>query len=86
MDQVTRQNAAMVEQSTAASHALATEATKLARLMGQVSIGGAAAPAARRPAPAPTVAKPLTGKACRSGAAAATQLAPQAQDDSWEEF
>jgi methyl-accepting chemotaxis protein len=86
MDQVTRQNAAMVEQSTAASRALANEATELARLMGQVSIGGAAPHSARRPAPASTMRKPLAGKAFRSGAAAATQLAPQAQDDSWEEF
>ena len=32
MDQVTQQNAAMVEQSTAASHALAAETQQLARL------------------------------------------------------
>lgn len=35
MDQVTRQNAAMVEQSTAASHALAGKAAELSRLMSQ---------------------------------------------------
>jgi methyl-accepting chemotaxis protein len=40
MDQVTQQNAAMVEQSTAASHALAREAADLARLMGQFRTGG----------------------------------------------
>nr|QQZ50577.1 methyl-accepting chemotaxis protein [Phenylobacterium glaciei] len=34
MDQVTQQNAAMVEQSTAAAHALNGEATELRRLMG----------------------------------------------------
>jgi methyl-accepting chemotaxis protein len=35
MDQVTQQNAAMVEQSTAASHSLASEAEQLARLVGR---------------------------------------------------
>jgi methyl-accepting chemotaxis protein len=54
MDQTTQQNAAMVEQSTAASHGLAHEAEELARLVGQFSIG-AVEPAepmasARRPA------------------------------------
>ena len=39
MDQTTQQNAAMVEQSTAASHGLAHEAEELARLVGQFSIG-----------------------------------------------
>jgi methyl-accepting chemotaxis protein len=49
MDQVTQQNAAMVEQSTAASHALAGDADELARLVGQFNLEGetAAAPAAR---------------------------------------
>ena len=46
MDQVTQQNAAMVEQSTAASLSLSQEATDLAQLVGrfQVSEGGAPAP------------------------------------------
>ena len=39
MDQVTQQNAAMVEQSTAASHSLAHEAEELAQLVGQFRIG-----------------------------------------------
>jgi methyl-accepting chemotaxis protein len=38
MDQVTQQNAAMVEQSTAASHGLAHEADDLARLMSQFKV------------------------------------------------
>ncbi|WP_408841215.1 methyl-accepting chemotaxis protein [Acidocella sp.] len=65
MDQVTQQNAAMVEQSTAASHSLASEAEALGQLVGQFQIGGQAstpyaaaqvrkaAPAARKPAHAP---------------------------------
>ena len=39
MDQVTQQNAAMVEEATAASHGLAGEAEELARLVGRFSIG-----------------------------------------------
>ncbi len=39
MDQTTQQNAAMVEQSTAASHSLAQEADELSRLMGRFEIG-----------------------------------------------
>ena len=39
MDQVTQQNAAMVEESTAASHALAREADNLTELMSQFEVG-----------------------------------------------
>jgi methyl-accepting chemotaxis protein len=38
MDQVTQQNAAMVEETTAASHSLAQEATRLAQRMGELRI------------------------------------------------
>ncbi|MGH7027491.1 methyl-accepting chemotaxis protein [Brevundimonas sp.] len=38
MDQVTQQNAAMVEESTAASHSLAQDARELDRMMGQFSL------------------------------------------------
>lgn len=43
MDQVTQQNAAMVEEATAASHSLATEAEELSKLVGQFSVGEIAA-------------------------------------------
>jgi methyl-accepting chemotaxis protein len=45
MDQMTQQNAAMVEQSTAASHALAQEAQELSRLVGRFRTSAAAASA-----------------------------------------
>ncbi|MDE8346943.1 MAG: HAMP domain-containing methyl-accepting chemotaxis protein [Acidocella sp.] len=54
MDQVTQQNAAMVEESTAASHSLAGEAEALAGLVGQFQLGHQAveaAPPPRRSAP-----------------------------------
>lgn len=48
MDRMTQQNAAMVEQATAAAQSLADEAGELAALVTQFRIGpnGAAAPAA----------------------------------------
>jgi len=48
MDQTTQQNAAMVEQSTAASMTLASEARKLRDLVGQFRLDGAAADGASR--------------------------------------
>ncbi len=57
MDQVTQQNAAMVEQSTGLSHALSQEATELTRLMARFRLDAgvtadrrAARPASRRAA------------------------------------
>jgi methyl-accepting chemotaxis protein len=87
MDQVTQQNAAMVEQSTAASRSLAHEANELGRLMALFRIQGssarpvqaAAAAASPRPASAPRTALKTTG---RGGAAPRT--APQ--EEGWEEF
>ncbi|KQR68979.1 methyl-accepting chemotaxis protein [Rhizobium sp. Leaf341] len=43
LDQMTQQNAAMVEQTNAASHTLAQDAESLSTLIGQFAIGGAAA-------------------------------------------
>ena len=67
MDQVVQQNAAMVEQSTAAAHSLKSETSELSRLMSRFQTGTAevsgrsSAPAPRasapaRPAPAPASA------------------------------
>ncbi len=49
MDQVTQQNAAMVEQATAASHSLAGEAAELAKLVAQFQTGASTKPQAARP-------------------------------------
>jgi methyl-accepting chemotaxis protein len=51
MDKVTQQNAAMVEQSTAASHSLAGEAAELARLVAQFQTGAVRHDASHEPAP-----------------------------------
>ncbi len=95
MDQVTQQNAAMVEQSTAASHAMAQEAGDLARLVAQFRVGGsAAAPTQRRSAPPPQRAAAPQTHAAQTHAAmkttgrggAAMKPAPVASEESWEEF
>ena len=62
MDQVTQQNAAMVEESTAATRALARETEELSSLVGRFRLGGA-------PRPAPAAAVPMLKPAGRGGAA-----------------
>ena len=52
MDQVTQQNAAMVEQTTAASLSLNGEAADMAQLVGRFQVSGGAAPAPIRQAQA----------------------------------
>jgi methyl-accepting chemotaxis protein len=89
MDQGTQQNAAMVEQSTAASHSLAKEAASLSQLLSQFNLGGGAAPVAIRAAseasrPAPSPARALGRKI--AGAFGGAKSAPAAQEQSWEEF
>jgi methyl-accepting chemotaxis protein len=48
MNLVTQQNAAMVEESTAAGHSLSEETSKLAQLMGQFQVARATAGATPR--------------------------------------
>jgi methyl-accepting chemotaxis protein len=90
MDQVTQQNAAMVEQSTAASHSLAQETRQLTELIGRFKVEGLAAkaPPARlsEPARAPRgqTGVPELRRATAGGAA--LKLAPAGQPDGWEDF
>ena len=102
MDQVTQQNAAMVEEATAASVSLKGEASELARLVGTFRTGAnsATASVARRAAPAaarrPEPAQPGRHVPGRNPVAAVQRkLASFAQGggaqaasavDSWEEF
>ncbi len=99
MDQGTQQNAAMVEQSTAASHSLAKEAAALNQLLSRFKLGDAAgagrtmpsAPAAAAPVrsasaaskPAPSPARALSQKI--AGAFGGSSAAAVAQN-TWEEF
>lgn len=92
MDQSAQQNAAMVEQSTAASHSLAHEAASLNQLLAQFRLSGSGTPRAATPAsrPAPSPARTLVQKVAgafgRGGATAAKVAAPAISDDKWEEF
>ncbi len=67
MDQVTQQNAAMVEQTTAASHSLAHEADALSRLVGQFKVDRTSAPPLARPAPSRA---PMAKATAKKGAGA----------------
>ena len=87
LDLVTQQNAAMVEESTAASRVLADEAQELARLVGRFRITGAGSfKAAERPAN--PVRAPERTASARPATRGATALAhqPQAEEEGWEEF
>jgi methyl-accepting chemotaxis protein len=85
MDQVTQQNAAMVEQATAASHHLAQESDELTKLVSRFQVDEQPTPAiahaapAKRSKPAPVIAMKTTG---RSGAA----LRPAPAKEDWQEF
>ncbi|MBO9708199.1 MAG: HAMP domain-containing protein [Caulobacter sp.] len=97
MDQVTQQNAAMVEESTAATHSLKGETGELVRLIGRFNVGnGRATPAYERPQMADAAvhapaANPVAEQRARLNAfarpgrgGAATAAAPVS--DGWEEF
>ncbi len=92
MDQATQKNAAMVEETNAASHALAGDAENLAQLVGQFQIReGAraarapqAASAASRPAPSP--ARRLVGKLAGAFTSGSAVSRTAAASEEWEEF
>lgn len=79
MDQTTQQNAAMVEESTAASHALTHEAEILTQLVAKFEIGAphpAVTTTASAPAPKPATPKPVMAKSATPAPKPAT---PQAK-------
>ncbi|MNT83656.1 methyl-accepting protein IV [compost metagenome] len=94
MDQVTQQNAAMVEESTAASHSLSQEADTLAASVARFRTGHASTSApvtARKSAPAPAQVRtpqPVaqTVAALRHTGGAARKPALAVVTDGWEEF
>ena len=98
MDQVTQQNAAMVEQSTAASHSLAQEAEALQASVAQFKVGSgaheaapprrASAPTRPSPAPAASPAKPVSRVIQALKTVGRGGAAPKVEADAegWEEF
>jgi methyl-accepting chemotaxis protein len=97
MDDVTQQNAALVEEASAAAQALSEQASNLTKLISRYRVGeGAVADqprAASRPAPAPAVApaverraanRPLTGK--KRPPPSGTPARPTAAAEEWKDF
>ncbi|APG87873.1 chemoreceptor McpA (plasmid) [Sinorhizobium americanum CCGM7] len=88
MDQGTQQNAAMVEESTAAAHSLAKEAESLFELLGQFKIGSGTASRQTRIAEATATSRSVTSPArSMAGKVAAAFLGNAAvADGGWESF
>ncbi|TCN34037.1 methyl-accepting chemotaxis protein [Sinorhizobium americanum] len=85
MDQSTQQNAAMVEQSTAAASSLALEAAKLRDLVARFKLEGVAGPRAAGETARP-VASPARALGSRIARAFGGKTATAAAVDDWEEF
>lgn len=97
MDHMTQQNAAMVEQTSAASHTLAQDARNLTGLIAQFQIGGGGAagrsmpqlatPAARPAAsPARNLVSKLTGAFHHKPSPSTAAAANGTNNSNWEEF
>ena len=89
MDQVTQQNAAMVEQSTAASHALAQEAEELGRLVSRFEVGSVGVPrvqAARAPKEMARPRAVTTLKVAGGRGVSSLRKPDPAAEEGWEEF
>jgi methyl-accepting chemotaxis protein len=98
MDHMTQQNAAMVEQTSAASHTLAQDAKSLTGLISQFQLGRGASPVRLAPQPVTPAARPAASPARNlvsklAGAfhhkptpPAAIAAATGTNDSNWEEF
>ncbi|MES2034751.1 MAG: methyl-accepting chemotaxis protein [Pseudomonadota bacterium] len=83
MDQMTQQNAAMVEESTAAARSLQHEAARLTQLVDRFEVGEARPAITRAPVPRPAHA---VHAAQRKVATFARRGATVVQADDWREF
>ncbi len=93
MDQVTQQNAAMVEQTNAASHTLAGDAENLSRLVSQFNMGGEASLVSAKPAtvtaaavPQPSPARNLVARVAGTFNRSTAASSQTAAAENWEEF
>ncbi|MDH4986903.1 methyl-accepting chemotaxis protein [Aminobacter anthyllidis] len=89
MDQVTQQNAAMVEESTAASHSLSQETEELSRQistfrLGKLSVVESSGRPSSSKSPARAPRPELKVASSSFGSSAARAIAPAADD--WQEF
>jgi methyl-accepting chemotaxis protein len=89
MDQGTQQNAAMVEETTAAAHSLAREAEQLFALLRQFNVGGSTVSHRTPPTAANASSRPAASPARQMTARVAQAFQGNAalkSGDSWEEF
>ena len=84
LDQMTQQNAALVEESAAAAESLKDQAHRMTTVVANYNLGGmsdvhsfAAAPAAHKPAAAKVIAKAAAYKPAAKSAAVAKRAAPK---------
>ncbi len=85
MDEMTQQNSALVEESTAAARALSNQAGKLSELMAFFKLGNGSSK--RRPAARPAQSKPARSMPVQAKPAARPEAVTAATDDSgWAEF
>lgn len=86
MDQVTQQNAAMVEESTAASHQLKREAADLTELTARFQTGAAPAAVATQRKARATPQAPVQQQRQRMALVAANGSKMHTAKDDWQEF
>ncbi len=91
MDQMTQQNAAMVEESTAATHGLAEEIAKMSEMIGKFRVSAENGMAKKKSNPPPSARpqpvasqKPVAAMKVVGRGGAARQ--PKADPQGWEEF
>jgi methyl-accepting chemotaxis protein len=92
LDRATQQNAALVEESTAASHSLAHESERLGQVVGRFSLGGfnssakLDAPAYSPPASPPVVEMPRSRPAPRPAPVSHGNAAVASEPEDWSSF
>ncbi len=88
MDEMTQQNSALVEESTAAARALSEQASKLNELMTFFKLDGSATPYHRPPtsSPRPKVSKPARTTTPKAKPKQPAPNLADAGDDGWSEF
>jgi methyl-accepting chemotaxis protein len=88
IDQGTQQNAAMVEETSAAAHSLAKEAEALFQLLSQFKIGSNAPARRSMPVPVSAAARPVASQPRQMVARISNAFQGNAaiKTDSWEEF
>ena len=88
LDQVTQQNAAMVEESTAASHSMREEANALGNMVSRFRIQDDASAPRKSPGPvvSPTLRSTTSVAAKPSAPPARGGAQPAADEDDWQDF